>query len=117
MIRPPVIVAAVPSHIGHGVDRRRAPDYTTAVDRNATPRHRRRGLGDIHTDIVAAQHIAPPGQWDVKHGIAIPAAGLEQDDANVAILREPMRQGASGGTGTHNYVITDFTFCDHVLPR
>ena len=67
--------------------------------------------------MLAAQHIAPPGQWDVKHGIAIPAAGLEQDDANVAILREPMRQGASGGTGTHNYVITDFTFCDHVLHR
>ena len=102
---PAVIVAAMAAHIGHGVDRGRAADDLAAIDRNALPGERRLGLGRIVPVVAALDRVAAPQDRDRDQRIAVPSARLEQEDARVLVLGEPIRKRAPGRARADDHVV------------
>ncbi len=92
---PTIVIAAMAAHIRHGVDRGRPADHLAARDFDLPAVHARLGVGRIHPIVHAPRHHAAPGERNVDPGVAVPAAGLQYEDARV--FGEPVRQRAAGG--------------------
>src|SRR5262249_15273406 len=63
--------------------------------------------------VAAAQDVTAPGQRNMQPRIPIPAAGLEHDHADVAILAQPVGQGTTGGARADDHVITGLMVGGH----
>src|SRR5712671_612781 len=114
--RPAVVVAAVAPHIGHGVDRGRTAHHLAARAFDAASAHAVLGLAEIHPVMHAVEQEAWPAERNMDPGVAVPAAGLEQQNLAVAVLREAIRQRAAGGAGADDDVVVGF-YVGHELDR
>ena len=112
---PAVVIAGVTAHIGHGVDRRRAADDLAARAFEPAPAGRRFGLGEIHPVVLAVEQEVRPAERNLDPGIAIPAAGFEQQNARAFILGQPGGQGAAGGTGADDDDVVASIVCHRAL--
>ena len=89
----------MPADIGHGIDRRRAADDAAARAFEAAAAGGRLGFGEIHPVVLAVEQQMRPAERDFDPGIAVPAAGLEQQHPRAFVLAEPGSHRAAGGTG------------------
>ena len=105
LLGPAVVVAAVAARIGHGVDRGRAADHLAARAFDVAAVQLRLGLGEIHPVVQPPRQDAAPAERDVDPWVAVPAAGFEDQDLDVLVLGQPVRQHAAGGAGTDDDVV------------
>src|SRR5258707_5179222 len=103
--RPAIVIGPVPADIGHGIDRGRAADDLAAHAFNATVAGAWIGLCVITPVVASIQKDLAPCKRHMNEWIAIPAAGLQQEDAAVIVLADAICERAAGGTGTDDDVI------------
>ena len=90
---PVVIVAAMPADMGHGIDRRRAADDLAAGAFDAASADAGFRLAEIHPVVQAVLEDLAPAERDVDQGIAVPAAGLQQQHAARRVRGETVWRG------------------------
>ncbi len=97
-LAPVVVVAGLPAHIDHGVDRRRAADHLAARIIQAAAVEARLGFGlehPVRARIADGEQIA---DRDVIPDPVVAAAGFEQQHAIARIGRQAVRQHAAGAS-------------------
>ena len=87
--RPAVVVAAVAAHIGHGVGRGRAADHLAAGAFDPAVVGDGLRLAEIHPVVQPLLQDLAPAERDVDPGVAVPAAGLEQQHRALAVFGQP----------------------------
>ena len=80
--RPAVVIAAVAAHEGHGVGRRRAAHHLAARAFHLPPVGMLLRAAEIHPVVQPLLEDLAPAERNVDPGIAVPAAGLEQEHAS-----------------------------------
>ena len=103
--RPAVVIGAVAAHIGHRVDRRRAADHLAARAFDASSVEARLRLALVHPVVAALLQKLPPAERQVDPRVAVPAAGLEHQHADIAVFGQPVRQRAAGRAGADDDII------------
>jgi hypothetical protein len=92
---PAVIILRVAADVDHPVDRRRAADDAAARTRHAAPVHVRLGLRLVRPVVCVALQRIGERRGHVDQHAGIRRAGFEQQDADVRLLRQPVREDAS----------------------
>src|SRR5581483_2115755 len=96
--RPAVEIAFVAAHIGHGIGRGAAAHHLAAGAFDGAAAHARLRLAEIAPIVQAIDQYLTPAERDVNPGIAVPAARLEDQDRDVLVFRQPMREHAARRT-------------------
>lgn len=85
-VGPAIVIAAMAAHVSHRINGRGTADHLAASAFDATPVERRLGFREIHPIVHTPLQDAAPGKRDPQPRIAVPTAGLEQQDARTAIF-------------------------------
>ena len=104
-LAPVIVVAGLPAHIDHGVDRRGAADHLAARIIEAAAVEARLGFRLEHpvgARIADGEQIA---DRNVKPDPVVAAAGFQQQHAVFRIGRQAIGQHAAGRTGAHHDVV------------
>ena len=113
------------AHVSHGVDRGRSADDFAACALDRARAKLRLGLREIHPVVHAVQEQPRPAQRDADPGVAIPAAGLQQQHLDRMVLCKPIGQHAArrprayddevvmiGGHGSPKIASVPYRFAD-----
>ena len=105
LCREAIVVAPVAAHVGHRVGGRRSTDDLAARALDPAAAHAGLGLAEVHPVVRATLQDAPPGERNMEPRIAIPPAGLQDQDVHARVLRKTGREGAPGRPRTDDDVV------------
>ena len=95
-VGPAVVVERVAADVDHAVDRRRAAEHAPARARHAAPVHVRLGLGRVRPVVGVVGERVGERRRHVDEDAASGRPGLDQQDFDLRLPGQPVREHASG---------------------
>ena len=114
---PALEIAAVAAYIGHGVGGGAAPHHLAAGAFHPAPADILLRLAEIPPVMEPLLQDLAPAQRDMDPGIPVPAAGLEDQDADIGVFGEAVGEDAAGGAGADDDMVVGLAFRHEAIPE
>ena len=105
---PAVIVAAVATHIGHGIGRGGTTDHLAAGALHGAAADIVFRLAEIHPVVAAFGEDLSPAERNVNHRVAIPTACFKQQHGNLGVGAQTMGEYAACRSCPNDDVVIAF---------